>query len=194
MNSYQTEVVYLVTWSANQGSQSSCWQGFKAHRSTRHLQMPKRGLKTGLRREWRRIRLMNKFVQTYWIIALLWKFLTRDGRSQAGFWLPRPHWILSQVKWLEYLCTSATLVGEVNALRKLVGSSHRAQNITVLKTYLAKNDKNSCKSEIKYLQPWKRRQSSNIFYYVFYKTANFVNCDVCQSKSSTKHLAIHPRW
>ena len=58
----------------------------------------------------------------------------RDGRSQAAFWSPRPHRIVSQVKWLEYLCTNATLIGEVNALRKLVESSHMVQNITVLKT------------------------------------------------------------
>ena len=98
----------------------------------------------------------------------------RDGRSQAAFWSPRPHRIVSQVKWLEYLCTSATLVGEVNALRKLVGSSHRAQNITVLKTYLAKNVKNSSKSEMKYLQPGKCWHSSNIFYHVFHKICQFL--------------------
>ena len=74
--SYQTAVVYRVTWFVNQGSQSSCWQGFEAHRTTRQPQMPKRGLKTGAQKiEWRRIRLTNWFGQTYWRLSLLRKFL-----------------------------------------------------------------------------------------------------------------------
>ena len=75
-DSYQTAVVYRVTWFVNQGSQSSCWQGFEAHRTTRQPQMPKRGLKTGAQKiEWRRIRLTNWFGQTYWRLSLLRKFL-----------------------------------------------------------------------------------------------------------------------
>ena len=85
-----------------------------------------RGLKTGVQKiEWRHFWLTNRFGQwqlTTCLIGEVSKIC--DGRSQAAFWSPRPHRTVSHINWLEYLCTNATLVVEVNTLRKLLATQN----------------------------------------------------------------------